>query len=669
MAGDHELMTGTRFGTRGSGGRHRASAHGGRGRPSAPHPAWTPDQDPLFGPGLRLAHEQMESAKNTTFRAIGRLPALLAITVRLGWQADRKALVAVIVGQLVTGVATSVNLLMTLRLLTGMFGSGSGQERIYALVPIAVAMVGTLALRGVSDALATAASGRLGPRIARTANVRLLERAVSIELATIEDSKFQNLLATGQRGADATQQITQRAVAMSTGFVSIIGSFSALLVVDARLIPLLFVILVPRAWSIAKMAGARHASMKRWMELTRQLDMLSTLMTQRETAEEVRVNRAGNFLLAHYRRLSGRSEEEQARLGRQEAGTKMIAGAVSGLAATATYGLLVLLMVSGYMSVAVAGTAVFAIRSSSMSLFALVVQFQQLYQDGLLIDEWKVACEHAEKRSIPRGGSPPAVGPAVISTRGLCFTYPGSRRPALDGVNIDIRRGQVVALVGENGSGKSTVAKLLTGLYLPSSGFVVWDGVPTDRIDRDLLFDRIALVSQDFVQWPFTARMNLIIGRSDHAVDQTWLRYAAQVTGAASVINGLDSGWDTLLAREYWGGTDLSGGQWQRLGLARAWYRDAPILVVDEPTSALDPATEIEVLNRITELTGHGHTVVLITHRLASVSRADYVYVLDAGRIREHGTHAQLMRAGGSYAAMYRLQAAQFEGHSGWGRM
>jgi ATP-binding cassette, subfamily B, bacterial len=393
------------------------------------------------------------------------------------------------------------------------------------------------------------------------------------------------------------------------------------------------------------------------------------LMTQRETAEEVRVNRAGNFLLAHYRRLSGRSEEEQARLGRQEAGTKMIAGAVSGLAATATYGLLVLLMVSGYMSVAVAGTAVFAIRSSSMSLFALVVQFQQLYQDGLLIDEWKAACEHAEKRSIPRGGSPPAVCPAVISTRGLCFTYPGSRRPALDGVNIDIRRGQVVALVGENGSGKSTVAKLLTGLYLPSSGFVVWDGVPTDRIDRDLLFDRIALVSQDFVQWPFTARMNLIIGRSDHAVDQTWLRYAAQVTGAASVINGLDSGWDTLLAREYWGGTDLSGGQWQRLGLARAWYRDAPVLVVDEPTSALDPATEIEVLNRITELTGHGHTVVLITHRLASVSRADYVYVLDAGRIREHGTHAQLMRAGGSYAAMYRLQAAQFEGHSGWGRM
>jgi ATP-binding cassette subfamily B protein len=188
------------------------------------------------------------------------------------------------------------------------------------------------------------------------------------------------------------------------------------------------------------------------------------------------------------------------------------------------------------------------------------------------------------------------------------------------------------------------------------------DGVPTDRLDRDRLFDRIALVSQEFVRWPFTARMNVAIGRSDRAVNEQWLRYAADATGATPVLNGLDSGWDTLPAREFYGGTNLSGGQWQRLGLARAWYRNAPILVVDEPTSALDPSAEIEIFNRIAELARYGRMIILITHRLASVSRADYIYVLDSGRISEHGTHTDLMRLNGSYASMYRLQAAQFDG-------
>jgi ATP-binding cassette subfamily B protein len=647
-------MVGVRFDTRGPGDDSRAETAAAGG----PSPAL---DDPLFGSGLRPAHEQEGTAESPTLRSIRRLPRLLALTVRLGWQADRRALAAVIAGQVVMGAATAVNLLVTQRLLAGMFGAGSAQGRLHALAPIAAVLVGALAVRGACDALATAASGRLGPKIARTANMRLLGRAVSVELAAIEDPAFQNMLASGRRGADATQQVTEQVVAMSMGLVSITGSVVALLVVDPRLLPLLIVILAPRAWSVARMAGARHASMKRWMELTRQLDMLSSLMTQREAAEEIRVHGAGNFLLSHYRRLSGRAEREQARLGRQEARTEVLAGVVSGLASTITYGLLVVLTVSGHMTVAVAGTAVFAIRSSAMSLFALVMRFQQLYQDGLLIDEWDTACEQTAGRSIPRGGVAPARSPAVITARGLRFRYPGSRRMALDGVDIEIRRGQVVALVGANGSGKSTLARLLTGLYLPSDGTVSWDGVPTDRIDRTLLFDRIALVSQDFVRWPFTARANLAIGRPDEVTSPTRLRHAARATGAAEVLDGLDSGWGTLLAREFWGGTNLSGGQWQRLGLARAWYRDAPILVTDEPTSALDPVAEIEIFHRITETTGDDRTVILIAHRLASVSRADYIYVLDAGRVREQGTHAQLVRMNGLYAEMYSLQAGQFE--------
>jgi ATP-binding cassette subfamily B protein len=267
----------------------------------------------------------------------------------------------------------------------------------------------------------------------------------------------------------------------------------------------------------------------------------------------------------------------------------------------------------------------------------------------------------AGKVAIPSTGSYLPASPSFIATHGLHFTYPNSRTPALNGVDVSIRQGEVVAFVGENGSGKSTLAKLLTGLYLPADGLVLWDGVPTAQIDRNRVYDQVALVSQDFVQWPFTARMNVTVGRPERPPDEFRLRQAVTATGADAVIARLEKGWDALLAREFWGGTNLSGGQWQRLGLARAWYRDAPVLVVDEPTSALDPSAEIEIFNRIVEQARDGRTVILITHRLASVARADHIYVLDAGAVIQHGTHDELMRTGGAYADMYRLQAAQYE--------
>jgi ATP-binding cassette subfamily B protein len=632
--------------------RHRRSASGG--------------PDPLFGPGLRLTHEQHGPGSGDSDKAGGlatlrRMPRLIALTVRLGWKADRVALLTVAAGQLIVAVATSVSYLQTQKLLTEIFAPSSAHDRLTAIRPVLAVMVGAMMVRGACSAVTTAASGRLGPRIARAANITFLERAVHVELAAIEDASFHNLLTSARRGADATQRVTERTVGLTGGLMSIIAALSVLLTLNPLLAPLLFLTLVPQAWGVARTVGARHASVNRWVERTRQLDQLAQLMTSPHSAEEIRVHRLGDFLLRHYRRLSGESEYEQARLARGEARTKLVAGSVAGLGATFTYALLVILMVGGSMPVALAGTAAFAIRSSSMTLTSLVSQLQMIYQDGLYVMDWQKACAEAGKVAIPATGSYLPASPSFIATHGLCFAYPNTRTPALKDVDVSIRQGEVVAFVGENGSGKSTLAKLLTGLYLPSDGLVVWDGVPTAQIDRNRVYDQVALVSQDFVQWPFTARMNVTVGRPERAADDFRLHQAVTATGADAVIARLEKGWDALLAREFWGGTNLSGGQWQRLGLARAWYRDAPVLVVDEPTSALDPSAEIEIFNRIVEQARHGRTVILITHRLASVARADHIYVLDAGAVAQHGTHDELMRTGGVYADMYRLQAAQFE--------
>lgn len=205
--------------------------------------------------------------------------------------------------------------------------------------------------------------------------------------------------------------------------------------------------------------------------------------------------------------------------------------------------------------------------------------------------------------------------------------------------------------------------KLLCGLRAPDSGQVLWSGVSTAEADRAQVFDRVAMVAQDFYRWPFTARVNIGAGRPAEPMDDAAIAPAAAYAGADEVVESLPRGLDTLLARGYKGGHEISGGMWQKVGLARAHHRQGQVLIVDEPTSALDPAAEQRVFDQIHRLSGEGQTTVLITHRLHSVRDADYIYVLDEGRVVEHGTFADLMGPGvgtGAFRDAYELQAAQF---------
>ncbi|MFH8405291.1 ATP-binding cassette domain-containing protein [Streptomyces sp. NPDC018019] len=237
-------------------------------------------------------------------------------------------------------------------------------------------------------------------------------------------------------------------------------------------------------------------------------------------------------------------------------------------------------------------------------------------------------------------------------------------KPALDGIDLRFPAGETVALVRENGSGKTTAAKLLTGLYVPDEGQVLVGDVPTSEIDRRAWFSRIANVSQDFYHWPLTARMNVAIGRTDAEVTEERLTAAIQHADAEDLIEDLPRGWDTLLARGYQDGHSLSGGQWQKLGIARAHFRDGQVLVVDEPTAALDAKAEQQAFANIRALAAGGQTVVLITHRLHSVRSADLIYLMENGRVAESGTFADLMAPdtapGGKFRSMYEVQRGQF---------
>jgi ATP-binding cassette subfamily B protein len=317
------------------------------------------------------------------------------------------------------------------------------------------------------------------------------------------------------------------------------------------------------------------------------------------------------------------------------------------------------------MALSVAGTAVLAIRTGSSSLDRLVLQISDLHQEALFVGDYERLCQEAAERAIPATGEslPPRV--ERIRFEQVTFTYPGEdNAPSLKGVDLTIPTGKIVALVGSNGSGKSTLVKLLCGLYTPDAGRILWNGTDAAAADRAEIFRRVAIVAQDFYRWPFTARVNVGIGQPSSPFDDEDVTTAARQAGADKVIADLPRGLNTLLARGYKGGHQISGGQWQRIGIARARYRGADILIVDEPTSALDAQAEKEVFDQIRDLAESGQTIILITHRLHSVQHADEIYVLDKGEVAEHGTFAQLMHPDtgtGAFRDMYLLQSSAYQ--------
>jgi ATP-binding cassette subfamily B protein len=225
---------------------------------------------------------------------------------------------------------------------------------------------------------------------------------------------------------------------------------------------------------------------------------------------------------------------------------------------------------------------------------------------------------------------------------------------------MTLRRGEVVALVGENGSGKSTLATLLAGLYRPQQGAITWDGVDAAGFRPESVRERVAVVMQEPTRWPLSARENITIGRHDRPVDGARVRGAAEAGDAHGFVMELSRRYNTLLSRYFTDGADLSGGQWQRLAVSRAFYRDAPLLICDEPTANLDARAEHDVYRRLRDLAA-GRTVVLITHRMASVREADRIYVLDHGAVVEEGDHDVLMAADGIYAQLFTLQASAYQ--------
>ncbi|MEV7089376.1 ABC transporter ATP-binding protein [Streptomyces sp. NPDC093085] len=612
---------------------------------------WNKHDDALFQLSLRSM--------------VTRLPRLLGTTIRLAAEADKGALRLVTCAEIGRGIGQAVGLIAVNQVLAHLLGEGSTAERLTEAAP-ALAVAGGAALAGaVLRALSTSGTGQLEPKVERVATERYLSHTARVELEAVEDDEFHKLLDSAKYGASSARRMVKYCQNVMAALMSLTAAAGVLAVLHPALLPLLVAMTLPSAWAALTVARRRYLSFQAWVQHSRAGHLIANLLITTEAAPEIRVHNVGPFLLHHFRVMSESQEAEQRRLARLAARTGLVAAGWTGLATAAAYATLGGLLWTGVMALSVGGTAVLAIRSGSSSLENLVLQVNYLHEESLFVEDLHRLCEEAAGRAIPEGGLPLPAEPAAITFEDVVFTYRGKdNKRALDGASLTIPTGRIVALVGENGSGKSTLVKLLCGLYQPDSGRILWDGVDAAEADRKELVSRVAVVGQDFYRWPFTAAVNVAIGRPDAPVGQERLEEAVRYAGADGLIAELPRGWRTLLARGYKGGHQLSGGQWQRLGLARAHYRAGRILVVDEPTSALDARAEQQLFEQIRRLADSGQTVILITHRLGSVRAADLIHVLDAGRVVESGTFAELLADDTEgpklFRELYRIQAAQY---------
>ncbi|WP_327233895.1 ATP-binding cassette domain-containing protein [Streptomyces sp. NBC_01317] len=614
---------------------------------------------------LKIGQHDTASAAVSTLTMARRLPATLRATVRLGWRADRRALVGMLTAQTLTAVLAAVALAMTTRVIGALLNILAAYtddhhvrplfaEAVPATVTVAVCLTGA----ALTEAASRAAAARLGPRCAREADLEVLRAAAAVELSAYEHPGFEDNLEAAGKGAELTRDLVIDAQALISSLAQMTAAVAVLSALHPVLLGLLLLAALPRGWAAVKAARIQHATVHATLSDSRLRTLLRGYCTDRNTAAEIRACGMGGFLTHRYGQVSDRLEKEGLAAALRALRTQLAGDAVSALAMAAAWAALAGLVAAGRIDLAAAGTALFALRTSNGALAGMTQAGARLFRTSLYLEDWIQFLAEARAHRTHRGTlAIPDSGPDVIAARGLSFTYPGTTAPAVSGVDLEIKRGEVIALVGENGSGKTTLAHLLTGLYLPSSGTVAWDDVDLADADPATVWARLAMVPQDYTRWPLTCRENITLGSANDG--DTAVRAAAEAAGAITAIDKLPAGLDTSLARSWWGGHDLSGGQWQRIAIARAFHRDAPVHILDEPTAALDARAEHKIFARLKTL-AEGSTALFITHRLANARVADRIIVMREGRIAESGTyHDLLQRPGSLFGELHRLQDGQ----------
>ena len=601
-------------------------------------------------------HAKTESPWLDRLRALRNMPPVLRILWESGpsvvsWGLGLRVFVAV----LPFGIAKVAQYIIN-----GIAGVLHGQPLPSTFWMLVATEVVLNVLAGLLTRAIDYSDSLLSNRYTQHASVRVMKQAARLDLTTYENPLFYDRLERARVQATDRLAMIQQMGRLVQQVITTLTFSIALAWASPWLVLLLALGVLPSFVGETHYAFLGYAKNFRQTPAKRQMDYLRQVAGSREGAKEVKLFGLNSFFTERFQALANQIYREDVALSR----SKLLVGGLLGVIGTlGYYGAYVYVIWRTLHGAYNIGQFTFlsaAIQQASSNLQQVFSTASGIADQALFLTDL-IAFFDMEPtvRSKPDGLSMPEPVRLGFEFRNVSFTYPGTDRTVLHNFSFTLAPGERVALIGENGQGKTTVVKLITRLYDPTEGQVLLDGVDLREYSLEDLHHHIGVIFQDFMRFEMTARENIAVGRIDHPNRQTDIDAAAHKSLADTVVSKFIYGYDQMLGRRFEGGVELSGGEWQKMALARAYLRDAQMLILDEPTAALDARSEFEVFERFAELT-HGKMALLISHRFSTVRMADRIVVLSGGRLIEEGNHQQLMASGGVYAGMFEMQAASY---------
>ncbi len=531
-------------------------------------------------------------------------------------------------------------------------------EGVQQVIPFLLAGFGLVTLGAVVGQLYSLVEHMLNARLSHTINEQIIEKALALDLRYFENSEFYDKLQNARREADfRALAIVNNLFALVTGTLMLVSFALILLAVSPVVALILFGATLPAFIAQASYAGVYFRLLNNRAPEFRRMRYIEHLLTVDSSVKEVKLFGLGIPLLRRYQEMFWRFYRQDAALARRRSAISIFWGMFSTASFYGAYAWVVWRTIEGTLTLGDLTLYLTLFQQSQSTFRNIIGGVGQLYESGLFMDNLFTFLEIEPHMQAP---PQPAVFPTPIRDgvefRNVTFCYPGRRVAAIQNLSLQIAPGEKLALVGHNGAGKTTLIKLLTRLYDPDEGQILIDGHDLREFDPVTLRAQISVIFQDFVHYQATARENIGYGDVLRLDEEARIISAAERSGADQVVARLPSSYDTTVGRWFADGYELSGGEWQKVALARALMRDASILVLDEPTAALDPAHEYAIFQQFRDMT-QGKIALLISHRFSTVRMADRIAVLHGHTLTELGSHRELMAHDGTYARLFRMQA------------
>ncbi|MEW2069792.1 ATP-binding cassette domain-containing protein [Streptomyces sp. NPDC007346] len=573
----------------------------------------------------------------------------------MAWRIDPKGVGLLLACQLMTGVATGILLSATANVMGPLLGAGPVDDRLRNALPALLIVAAAAATARLSGALSTYGERRITPRLITAADTALVEAVCRVEAAAYAVGGFADKQEAAEMGVMRTQVMVTDAQRFMSGLIRMVAAGGVLSVLHPLMLPLMLLAVVPAGVGAVLSARVDYEIHYANVSDHNVRGMMRWWATNSKFADEVRANSMTDYLLFWYRSLSERIDGRTLTAAPRTLRITLMSSAVGGLCLTGTWTVLGWLAITGRVAPAIAATAVVAVQTTLAALSQLVNSGAAVFHTSLYLNDMQSFLDTATGLAPRRGKLEVSAPLEEIRLEDVVYRYPDKAAPAVDGVSLTLRRGEILAIVGVNGSGKSTLTRLLTGIHLAHEGRATWNGTDLADTDPASLWRNTGLVPQLFAQWPLRVRENVTLGQP-RTLDDTEVWEAIDAVGMREAVDKLPHGIDTLLARELFGGVELSGGQWQRLACSRALYRKPALLVLDEPTSQMDPRGEHAIFEEIKALADDRITIV-VTHRLENTRIADRIICMENGRITEQGSYEDLVNAGGLFSELLALSS------------